>query len=112
MTYRPSFKDITDEMQELQESKGKDYGGEGDPLGNICDSIHFGIEPWVGAILRANDKMARLKTFIRVGRLENESVEDSIKDLAVYAIHALRLYRESICRKRESINHPNQKEPR
>tara|TARA_Y100000310_G_scaffold338983_1_gene430203 strand:+ start:1142 stop:1297 length:156 start_codon:yes stop_codon:yes gene_type:complete len=41
-----------------------------------------------------NDKMSRLKTFAKKGSLSNESVEDSLRDLAVYAIIALCLYQE------------------
>jgi hypothetical protein len=45
-------------------------------------------------VIRANDKMARLQTFVRRRQLRNESVEDSLRDLAVYAVIALVLYEE------------------
>jgi hypothetical protein len=43
---------------------------------------------------RANDKMRRLQKFATEGNLANESVEDSLIDLAVYAIIGLILFRE------------------
>lgn len=91
---RPTFAEILHELNAMQVRKGKDYGSGDDSLANICDSATFGIAPWVSAMVRANDKMARIKTFIKKGSLENEKVEDSLVDLAVYTIHALRLYRE------------------
>lgn len=91
---RPTFQEIMQELNAMQDRKGKDYGSEDDPLANICDSATFGIAPWVSAMIRANDKMARIKTFIKKGSLENEKVKDSLVDLAVYTIHALRLYRQ------------------
>jgi hypothetical protein len=48
----------------------------------------------VGCMVRANDKMKRLQTFAIKGSLANESVEDSLLDLAVYAIIGLQLFRE------------------
>jgi hypothetical protein len=41
-----------------------------------------------------NDKMIRLKSMAVNGSLQNESVEDSLMDLAAYSILALILYRE------------------
>jgi len=91
---RPSFQEILDELNAMQERKGKDYGSGDDPLANLIGSKQWGIAPWINTMLRANDKMARIKSFIRRGKLEKEKVEDSLVDLAVYTIHALRLYRE------------------
>ena len=89
-----TFPDILEELLELHDQKAADYGRGEDSLANIRASAEFGIKPWVGATLRANDKMHRLKSFVLNGSLKNESVEDSLKDLANYAILALMLYRE------------------
>lgn len=78
----------------MHDQKQADYGTDIDPFANVRASERFGIPAWVGAILRGNDKMARLQTFIRKGELKNESVEDSLKDLAVYAIIGLVLFEE------------------
>jgi len=42
-----------------------------------------------------NDKIQRIKTFVKKGVLQNESLEDSFLDLANYAMLGLALYRES-----------------
>lgn len=91
---RPKFEDIVNKMIEMQKKKGSDYGSNNDPLGNLLESIDFGIPPWVATMVRANDKMSRIKTFVRKGSLNNESVKDSLIDLAVYTVHALRLFME------------------
>ena len=49
---------------------------------------------WVGSAMRANDKMKRIQAFARRGSLMNESLEDSLRDLAVYAVIALVLLEE------------------
>lgn len=88
------FHDILKILGDLHDQKQADYGTDTDPFANVRASERFGIPAWVGAILRGNDKMARLQTFIRKGELKNESVEDSLKDLAVYAIIGLVLFEE------------------
>lgn len=91
---KDNFHKVVDDIVEIHERKSKDYGIEGDPLANIRASQDFGIPAWVGAILRGNDKMVRIKSFLKKGKLVNESLEDSLLDLAVYSIIALQLYRE------------------
>jgi hypothetical protein len=87
--------DLLDRMKALHSSKSRDYGSEHDPLANIRNGALFvGIEPWKGAMVRLSDKVTRLATFNRTGRLEHEGVEDNLMDLASYALLALLLYRE------------------
>lgn len=90
----PSFREVLDELDALQTKKGQDYGSGEDPLANIRASEKFGIPAWLGSIIRGHDKISRIQAFVRNGKLANESLEDSLVDLAVYAIHAVRLYRE------------------
>lgn len=82
-------------MGEMHDRKQADYGREDDPFANVRASEDFGIEPWVGCMMRANDKMRRLQTAAQGSTLKNEGVEDSLLDLAVYSIIALVLYRET-----------------
>lgn len=89
------FHDLLKEIGDLHDKKQQDYGREGDPFANVRSSIEWGIPPWVGALVRANDKVKRLQKAARGGTMANESVEDSMMDLAVYALIALRLFRES-----------------
>jgi hypothetical protein len=92
----PSFEDILAEMVALNEKKQSDYGTDADPLANIRAVERFGIPAWMGAVLRIGDKMRRLETFAVKGSLVNESVEDTLIDIANYAAQALRLWREAL----------------
>ena len=91
----PEFKDAIWEILELHARKQADYGSGADPFANIRASEDFGVPAWKGSLIRMNDKVTRLKTFSEKGVLANESVEDSMADIAVYAIIALCLYREA-----------------
>ena len=90
----PEYLRILDQMRDMHVRKSADYGRGEDPLANLRGSAEFGIPPWVGTVIRATDKVHRLKSFVANGTLKNESVEDSLLDLASYAILALILYRE------------------
>ena len=89
-----TFEDTLREMKRLHDKKQLAYGSKRDPFANVRASEDFGIPGWLGAVLRANDKMSRLKSFAEKGVLANEPVEDSLIDLANYAVIALVLYRE------------------
>jgi len=88
------FNRILTEMAALHAKKGKDYGDTTDPYANVRASADFGVPPWVGALIRLNDKITRLKSFIRRGELANEGALDSIQDIAVYAVIMRVLYEE------------------
>ncbi len=88
------FHDILKRMGELHDIKQLDYGTADDPFVNVRGSEEFGIRPWVGALLRGNDKMKRLQKMAREGSLANEPAIDSFLDLAVYAIIALVIFEE------------------
>lgn len=88
------FHQILEIAGRLHDQKQADYGRTDDPFANVRASEDFGVDGWVGAMVRANDKMRRLQAFIQNGRLENESVIDSLMDLAVYALIARVLYEE------------------
>lgn len=89
------FHELLKSMGEMHDRKQADYGRDDDPFANVRASEDFGIEPWIGCMMRANDKMRRLQTAAQGSTLKNEGVEDSLLDLAVYAVIALVLYRET-----------------
>ena len=89
-----AFHDLLEEMREMHDKKQKDYGSKKDPFANVSASEDYGISPWIGAMIRANDKIRRIMAAARGQNLVNESVEDSLIDLAVYTCIALVLYRE------------------
>lgn len=89
------FLDLLDEMRRLHESKSADYGSETDPLANIRQGAEFvGIEPWRGCMVRIADKVQRLKTYCRTGRLVHEGVRDTLLDLSAYSLLAIVLFNE------------------
>jgi len=90
----PGFHALLKEIGDLHDQKQNDYGSSEDPFANVRASQEFGVKPWIGALVRLNDKVTRLKQFARRGTLANESAEDSMLDVAVYSLIALRLYRE------------------
>ena len=90
----PEYLKLLDEMRALHVRKAADYGRGADPFANVRASGEFGIPAWVGVMVRANDKLHRIKSFAQNGSLKNESVEDSLMDLAAYSLIALVLYRE------------------
>jgi len=92
-----AFFDLCDALKEMHRKKSSDYGCPSgtDPLANIRNGAKFvGIPSWKGAMVRLSDKVTRLATFNATGRLENESLEDNLFDLASYSLLALLLHRE------------------
>ena len=99
------FARVLDELWAMHCRKGADYGDGADVFANVRASEEFGLPAWQGAVLRANDKMARLKSYVRTGTLANEGVEDSLLDAANYFAIALVLYRERKDSRETSSNH-------
>lgn len=90
----PGYLRILDEMRELHCRKAADYGTGKDPLANCRASAELGIPAHKGVILRMGDKWQRIKTWMLTGKLSNEGIEDTLKDIAAYALIALTLLRE------------------
>lgn len=81
------------ELQTLHDKKNRDYS-PGEEYRNMRAAEAWGTPAWVYAMQRADEKLRRLQTYARTGVLENESVEDSLKDIAILAGIALLLLRE------------------
>ncbi len=98
MTLRPGsaeFCAVLDEIKQLHLRKTLDYGCDEDALSNIRSSSDvINVSPWAGCILRISDKMHRLRSYFRRGRVEFDGIEDTLLDIAAYAVIALVLYRE------------------
>lgn len=88
------FKKIIDEMWKLHNLKDHDYAGD-NYLANLKASSRIGIPHWKGTLIRMQDKISRLENFAKTDSLKvkDESVEDTLKDLAIYSILCLILYR-------------------
>ena len=73
----------------IMKDKNHDYtSGSADPFHNFRGSEYLGVKPEKGILLRIQDKMMRLSTFINKGKLNvaNESAEDAIIDIINYCI--------------------------
>ena len=90
------FQEIQKEQFELHKRKNHDYGG-GSYLSNLTASNSFGVDPMVGIVVRLIDKISRLSSFTKQGTLkvEDEKIEDTLNDIAVYAILARIYYEET-----------------
>jgi hypothetical protein len=88
------FHAILRELGALHDRKQRDYGTDEDPFANVRASSEWGVPAWIGTLIRATDKLRRLQKYARVGKLANEAVEDSFRDLAVYTVIGLVLYEE------------------
>jgi hypothetical protein len=89
------FHSILRELGDLHNRKQRDYGRDDDPFANVRAANEWGVPEWVGAMVRATDKVRRLQTFASRGTLANEGVIDAFRDLAVYAVIAEVLFEES-----------------
>ena len=78
--YKDCFNQILDEMKDVHERKNADYG----------NNFHKRYEKYgfLTAILRLTDKMERLENIYAKGEIQvkDESVEDTLLDLANYAV--------------------------
>lgn len=88
------FHELLKEIGDLHDKKSRDYGTTDDPFANVRASQEWGIAPHLGALVRLNDKIVRLKTYAKTGVLANEGVDDSLRDIAVYALIALVMFEE------------------
>jgi len=88
------FHDLLVELGELHDTKQRGYGLPTDPFHNVRASTEWGLPGWVGAMVRASDKVRRLQAVARGTTLTDEKVHDLFVDLAVYALIALILYEE------------------
>ena len=75
-------------------AKSADYGTTEDIFSNFRGSASLNVAPWVGAMIRAKDKVRRIESFIKNGNLKNEPLKDSFLDLASYALIAAVLFEE------------------
>ena len=78
------FREITNEMSELYARKNADYG---DSFGQTYREL--GI---ISAVTRMSDKMNRLKRLVAhkdAQQVKDESIDDTLTDLACYAVMTL-----------------------
>lgn len=91
--HQEQFKNLLNELEKIHNRKGHDYSGD-DRLSNFYLTEKMGIPAWKGCLVRMSDKFARLCQFAKTEELKvsDESVIDTLKDLAVYSLLCLMLF--------------------
>lgn len=85
------FIELTAQMAVIQGAKGMDYGEESDGLRNLR---RRGVQ---GVVARMGDKLSRVEILTQPGReraVKDESVEDTLLDLANYCLLLIILRRD------------------
>ena len=101
------FFDLLLELAGMHSAKSNDYGLNddeddiesfiaADPLFNFRGSVLFGVDPWIGCMIRLGDKYSRLQTLAAGNELQNENARDTFLDLASYAHIALLLFEDDM----------------
>lgn len=94
----PRFFELLKELAAIHETKNAGYSGRhnADPLANFRLAERFGVTPFRGCMIRLSDKFARAANLVMDPRNEqvNESLVDTLKDLAGYCLIAICLYEE------------------
>jgi hypothetical protein len=93
----PEFYKLLDQMADLHSRKNHDYAGTSDPLKNLRACERLEIDPFMGVLVRLQDKWSRIEEFAKQGVMlvKDESVEDTLMDNAVYSLLAIILRREA-----------------
>ena len=93
----PMFHELVEKMREIHNKKNADYG-DGKQLGNFNEAEGFGVSAFKGVLIRISDKYSRIKSLSKrkdmKGEVEDESIEDTLIDLANYSILAIIMLRE------------------
>jgi hypothetical protein len=81
----------TTRCREVMRDKNSDYTGGSqatDALANFKASKSLGLHPVMGLLLRMQDKIQRVRSFVADGslRVSGETVEDAFDDMINYAI--------------------------
>ena len=90
------FEELLEDMKEIHDKKRHDYANENDIFANFRHSELAGIPAWKGTAIQLGDKFSRLMEFAKKETLEvkDESIKDTLLDLANYALITHILYEE------------------
>lgn len=99
-SFLAQFKKVTDDMYETAVRKNSDYTGDNSDAFKNFTAVEIAtggeVTTEMGFFTRMTDKMSRFAGFLRNGTLkvQDEKIEDTILDLAIYCI-LLVIYRRS-----------------
>lgn len=85
----PRYYEILEEMANLHEAKSRDYDGTSAPLSGFHEGEDFEVPAWLGVLIRMGDKWGRIKSLVGQGgsgQVKEETLADTLTDLAAYAI--------------------------
>ena len=86
---------ILGELAALSASKGSDYANVSEAYSNMRAASEWGLPDYQLCCMRIDEKMRRIKNFCQRGYLKNESLEDSLLDIALLACIGAILFREA-----------------
>lgn len=102
-TFRQFREELFFELNEMIDRKNTDYTAGGSVFSNfeLCEEI--GIDRLQGLTIRILDKVQRLKSYARSGKLEvaSEGIEDVFKDFIGYSFLALGMLHEDATEKED-----------
>lgn len=94
------YNELVEKLKEIRRKKGADYGDikKDNPFANLKEVESLGISAFIGILIRLCDKFGRLKSFAKKGSLQvkDETIEDTLLDIANYSLLAILLHKEEI----------------
>ncbi|MBT9130922.1 MAG: hypothetical protein DDT41_01218 [candidate division WS2 bacterium] len=94
--FQMEFGLLTQKMNCIVSKKNQDYTTDEDPLSNFKLAERVGVAPVVGGVIRMSDKMSRIYEYCKkwTTEVDDEKFEDTLIDLANYALITILLHRE------------------
>lgn len=95
----PAYLALLEEMADLHRRKSAGYvGDDQDVWRNFRGTEVFGVPAYIGALIRMSDKWLRVQSLVSDPANEQvgEALEDTLKDLAAYALIVVCLLREPV----------------
>jgi hypothetical protein len=96
------FYELLDKIAETHSRKNSDYSKKSDPLSNLKSSeTYFEVPAWIGTAIRMSDKWERFTNLVKKRQrgegpaVKDESIKDTLEDLAVYCLLEVILIEES-----------------
>ena len=96
MSQSERFYELLEIMKNPHDAKRHDYANTDDVFANFRTCEQAGIPAWKGCCVRIGDKFSRIMGFAKKEKLKvkDESIKDTLIDMANYALIALILYEE------------------
>ena len=96
MNQSERFYELLENMKLVHDAKRHDYANTDDVFANFRTCEQAGIPAWKGCCVRIGDKFSRIMGFAKKEKLKvkDESMNDTIRDMANYDLIALISYEE------------------